>query len=135
MQRPHFKFQSSWLEALELITDPTVKAQLALAIVEYGITGRAPTGLDETGQVVMALIMPQIDAANRPRKPRTEAPAVEPQNSGVADTPLPASADTDETTAPVPAVDRCVYVGHGAPPLKIKRARYAPGGTKRVRYD
>lgn len=76
MQRENFKFQRSWLDAINLISDPAVKAELAMAIIDYGINATPPAGLSEMAQVVMALIMPQIDAAaRRSRSKAAPAPA------------------------------------------------------------
>lgn len=65
-----FTFRAEWLEAIRLISDPEVRAMASMAIIEYGIHGTAPADdAPEQVRVIMALVMPQIDAANRRRKP------------------------------------------------------------------
>ena len=107
MQRPHFKFKSSWLDAINLISDPAVRAELALAIIDYGINGRKPVCLSEMAQVVMALIMPEIDAANRPRKPRkgADAPTADSSDSPADSNSVDSATltDTPSTSEPTEA--------------------------------
>lgn len=64
MERESFVFYSSFLKAIRAIKKRDIQAELALAIIEYGITGE--TG--ECGEMVsmaMELIKPQIEANNQ----------------------------------------------------------------------
>ena len=64
MERERFVFYSSFLKAIRAIKKRDIQAELALAIIEYGITGE--TG--ECGEMVsmaMELIKPQIEANNQ----------------------------------------------------------------------
>ena len=64
MERDSFVFYSSFLKAIRAIKKRDIQAELALAIIEYGITGE--TG--ECGEMVsmaMELIKPQIEANNQ----------------------------------------------------------------------
>lgn len=64
MERESFVFYSSFLKAIRAIKKRDIQAELALAIIEYGITGK--TG--ECGEMVsmaMELIKPQIEANNQ----------------------------------------------------------------------
>ena len=64
MGRESFVFYSSFLKAIRAIKKRDIQAELALAIIEYGITGE--TG--ECGEMVsmaMELIKPQIEANNQ----------------------------------------------------------------------
>lgn len=65
MNRDSFVFYRSYYEALGLISNPKVRAELALAIIEYGINGELSEGPGEIVGVAMALIRPQIDANNK----------------------------------------------------------------------
>ena len=64
MERESFVFYSSFLKAIRAIKKRDIQAELALAIIEYGITGETA----ECGEMVsmaMELIKPQIEANNQ----------------------------------------------------------------------
>lgn len=65
MKRTKFTFKQNYYEAVSLISDPAVQAELILAITDYGINGVVYQGDSEIIKVAMALIMPQIDRENR----------------------------------------------------------------------
>lgn len=65
MQRDSFVFYRSFFDALKLVSDPESRAELALAIIEYGLNGEICEQFGETTQIVMALIKPQIDSNNK----------------------------------------------------------------------
>lgn len=64
MERDSFVFYSSFLKAIRAIKKRDIQAELALAIIEYGITGETA----ECGEMVsmaMELIKPQLEANNQ----------------------------------------------------------------------
>lgn len=64
MERDSFVFYSSFLKAIRTIKKRDIQAELALAIIEYGITGETA----ECGEMVsmaMELIKPQLEANNQ----------------------------------------------------------------------
>ena len=64
MERESFVFYSSFLKAIRAIKKRDIQAELALAIIEYGITGET-TECGEVVSVAMELIKPQIEANNQ----------------------------------------------------------------------
>ena len=64
MERESFVFYSSFLKAIRAIKKRDIQAELALAIIEYGITGET-TECGEVVSVAMELIKPQIEANNK----------------------------------------------------------------------
>ena len=64
MERDSFVFYSSFLKAIRTIKKRDIQAELALAIIEYGITGET-TECGEVVSVAMELIKPQIEANNK----------------------------------------------------------------------
>ena len=64
MERDSFVFYSSFLKAIRTIKKRDIQAELALAIIEYGVTGETA----ECGEMVsmaMELIKPQLEANNQ----------------------------------------------------------------------
>ena len=64
MERESFVFYSSFLKAIRAIKKRDIQAELALAIIEYGITGET-IECGEVVSVAMELIKPQIEANNK----------------------------------------------------------------------
>ena len=64
MERESFVFYSSFLKAIRAIKKRDIQAELALAIIEYGITGET-TECGEMVSMAMELIKPQIEANNQ----------------------------------------------------------------------
>ena len=64
MERESFVFYSSFLKAIRAIKKRDIQAELALAIIEYGITGET-TECGEVVSMAMELIKPQIEANNK----------------------------------------------------------------------
>lgn len=63
MERQSFVFYSSFLRAIKAIKKRDIQAELALAIIEYGITGEI-TECGEMVDMAMELIKPQLDVNN-----------------------------------------------------------------------
>lgn len=78
MQRD-FKFKKSWHDAISLISDPAVKAEVTLAIIRYGVSGEVTSGLSGMAQMVMAIVMPEIDADIRSSAARSRHRKESPQ--------------------------------------------------------
>lgn len=66
-----FKFHDEWFHAARALNDATLEAELIQAIIIYGIHGSYAPSSSAAVNALMTLIIPQIDAANKPRKPRT----------------------------------------------------------------
>ena len=64
MERDSFVFYSSFLKAIRAIKKRDIQAELALAIIEYGITGET-TECGEMVSMAMELIKPQLEANNQ----------------------------------------------------------------------
>ena len=64
MERDSFVFYSSFLKAIRAIKKRDIQAELALAIIEYGITGETAE-CGETVSMAMELIKPQLEANNQ----------------------------------------------------------------------
>ena len=55
-----FSFRRSWLDAINLIEDETLRAEITLIVVNYGLTGELTESSSDVVNAMVALIVSQI---------------------------------------------------------------------------
>lgn len=101
-----FTFRAEWLEAAEALNDPTLKAELLLAITTYGLTGQFTPLHSPAVNALMVIIKAQIDCTPARRKAVNELTTVA---NGSLDRPESKPTDNTESIDIVETLKKMDY--------------------------